>query len=145
MSLPKPSSTMTTGTIHDELRASRPWMLMMAAVALALLPLWGLVGVAGTLGPGLQSLNEGEQGLGTFLRLGFAQLALIAPWGLIPFVNLMRLARHIGKLDAAKPSSLIRVLELNRTFWAQAEILGWAAAWLMAYLFVGSLLFATVI
>jgi hypothetical protein len=43
----------------------------------------------------------------------------------------------------SNPSTLRRTLELNLTFWRQAEWLAWAVTWLIAYYVIGGILGVT--
>lgn len=122
----------------------RPWVLLMGIVALVLLSCWLVFGTLGTVA----MLNPQVTGEWTpymsGLLLGLAvQLALIALGALIPFLNLVRHALLIGQLDESNPSTLRRTLELNLTFWRQAEVLAWAVTWLIAYYVVGAIVGVT--
>ena len=131
---------MSHAEIHAELRGMRPWLLLMGIVALVLLSCWLVFGTLGTLAMLNPEVTGDWTSYMSGLLLGLAvQLALIALGALIPFVNLVRMALLIGRLDESNPSTLRGALELSRTFWRQAEWLAWAATWLIAYYLVGAI------
>jgi len=135
---------MSRADIHAELRGMRPWVLLMGIVALVLLSCWLVFGALGTLALLDPKVTGQWTPYMSGLLLGLAiQLALIALGALIPFVNLVRHALMISQLDESNPSTLHRTLELNRTFWRQAEWLAWAVTWLITYYLVGAILGVT--
>jgi len=132
---------MSRPEIHAELRATRPWVLLMGFLALLLLACWVMFGAMGTLA----FLNPEVTGAWTAymrgLLLGLVlQIALVALWGLVPFVHLVRYGLLLDELDGANPALLHRALELNRRFWSQAELMAWGVAWITVYYLVGAIL-----
>jgi hypothetical protein len=132
---------MSRAEIHAELRATRPWVLLMGFLALLLLACWAVFAAMGTLA----LLNPEVTAEWTpYLRgllLGLVvQIGLVALWGLVPFLHLVRFGLLLDELDGANPALLHRALELNRRFWAQAEVMAWGVAWVTVYYVVGGIL-----
>lgn len=130
--------------LTSELRASRGWVLTMAILALAFCALWCLMVVAGWVmvlsGKTLVPPLDGPGWASTLQSTWMAQLCLVILASPIAFVSLLRYANSLGELRDGDEASLLRALELNRTFWRQACWLGWGAAWLVVYLFGGGML-----
>ena len=132
---------MSRPEIHAELRATRPWVLLMGGVGLLLLTCWALFAAVAIVA----FLNPEVTGEWTpYMRgllIGLAvQVELAALWGLVAFVPLLRFGLLLDELDGSNPAALHRALEMNRRFWAWIEVMAWGVAWIIVYYLVGALL-----
>lgn len=120
-----------------ELRSSRRWVTTMAILAIILVSLWVLLFTAGWFR--IDSIRIGDRWSQWFF-LGFmAQVTLLAYAAIIPFLNLDRYARSLRALGEDDREGLARAIELNLRFWRQCSYLMWGMAWLLVYLFAGSI------
>ncbi len=129
---------MSPASLASELRASRPWVLTMAILALCFVALWCLLTLAVWFVP--NNFPKDPIGL-RYLFIGFfAQLTLFVGLAIFPFVLLFRYALALFALKDADDASLARAIDLNVRFWRQCSWLMWGAVWLLAYLILGGLL-----
>lgn len=129
---------MSPASLASELRASRPWVLTMAILALCFVALWCLLTLAVWFVP--NNFPKDPIGL-RYLFIGFfAQLTLFVGLAIFPFVLLFRYALALFALKDADDASLARAIDLNVRFWRQCSWLMWGAVWLLTYLILGGLL-----